>query len=69
MRKRLLRFVRSRKLARPPRAAGDRHNSSIKSNIRRLRDLLEGTRVVIETDQDSYRLAVPPGSVLVPPRP
>ncbi|HEY0483382.1 MAG TPA: hypothetical protein VGD37_37935 [Kofleriaceae bacterium] len=53
--------------------AGDyvplRHNSSIKSNVKRLRDLLQGTRVVIQTDQDGYRLVVPPGSVLVPPAP
>jgi hypothetical protein len=45
-----------------------RHGSSIKSSVRRLRDLLEGTRAVIQTDQHGYRLSVPPGSVLVPPR-
>jgi len=49
--------------------APDRHASSIKSNIRRLRDLLAGTRAVIQTEHDGYRLTLPPGSVVVPPRP
>jgi DNA-binding response OmpR family regulator len=49
--------------------APERHASSIKSNIRRLRDLLAGTRAVIQTEQDGYRLSLPPGSVIVPPRP
>ena len=44
-----------------------RHASSIKSNIRRLRDLLEGTRAAILADQDGYRLTLPPESVVVLP--
>lgn len=45
-----------------------RHGSSIKSSVRRLRDLLKGTRAVIQTDEHGYRLSVPHGTVLVPPR-
>jgi hypothetical protein len=44
-----------------------RHNSSLKSNIRRLRELLKGTRAVIQTEHHGYRLSVPPDSVLLPP--
>jgi DNA-binding winged helix-turn-helix (wHTH) protein len=44
-----------------------RHESSVKSNIRRLRELLAGTRVVIQTDRDGYRLSVPPDTVVVHP--
>jgi tetratricopeptide (TPR) repeat protein len=44
-----------------------RHESSVKSNIRRLRDLLGQTRLVIQTERDGYRLRVPPGTVVVPP--
>jgi DNA-binding winged helix-turn-helix (wHTH) protein/tetratricopeptide (TPR) repeat protein len=44
-----------------------RHESSVKSNIRRLRDLLGRTRLVIQTERDGYRLRVPSGTVVVPP--
>jgi DNA-binding winged helix-turn-helix (wHTH) protein len=44
-----------------------RQDSAVKSNIRRLRGLLEGTRLAIRADEDGYRLSIPPGSVIVPP--
>ena len=44
-----------------------RHDSSLRSNIRRLRDLLEDTRVVIQTEPDGYRLFLPPDTTIVPP--
>jgi hypothetical protein len=44
-----------------------RHESSVKSNIQRLRTLLDETRLTIHTERDGYRLSVPPGSVIVPP--
>jgi DNA-binding SARP family transcriptional activator len=46
-----------------------RHESSVKSNVRRLRELLAGTRVRIETERDGYRLVLPPGTVVVPSSP
>jgi hypothetical protein len=44
-----------------------RHESSLKSNIRRLRHLLAGTNAVIETAENGYRLRLPSGAVFVPP--
>ncbi|HEX3764426.1 MAG TPA: winged helix-turn-helix domain-containing protein [Kofleriaceae bacterium] len=44
-----------------------RHESSLKSNIRRLRHLLAGTDATIETTEDGYRLRLPPEAVFVPP--
>ena len=44
-----------------------RHESSLKSNIRRLRQLLAGTNAAIETSEDGYRLFLPAGALFVPP--
>jgi DNA-binding response OmpR family regulator len=44
-----------------------RHESSLKSNIRRLRDLLEGTGMTIETEAEGYRLLLPPSTLVVTP--
>jgi hypothetical protein len=44
-----------------------RHESSLKSNIRRLRHLLAGTNAVIETTENGYRLRLPSDAVFVPP--
>jgi DNA-binding winged helix-turn-helix (wHTH) protein len=44
-----------------------RHESALKSNIHRLRELLQQTRVIVETARDGYRLSVPPGTLVVPP--
>jgi DNA-binding response OmpR family regulator len=44
-----------------------RHESSLKSNIRRLRSLLIGTGAVLQSDGDGYRLHLPRGAVVIPP--
>jgi DNA-binding response OmpR family regulator len=45
-----------------------RHASSVKSNIRRLRELLDGTRAVLQTDIDGYSLALPANAVVITPK-
>lgn len=44
-----------------------RHESSLKSNVHRLRKLLAATDATIETIEDGYRLRLPPGVLFVPP--
>ena len=44
-----------------------RHESTLKSNIRRLRSLLAGTNVEVQNDSKGYRLLLPPGAVFIPP--
>jgi DNA-binding SARP family transcriptional activator len=44
-----------------------RHASSLHSNIRRLRHLLDGTRLTIQTEENGYRLEMPPSTVVVSP--
>jgi hypothetical protein len=46
-----------------------RHESTLKSNIRRLRSLLAGTNAEIINDSKGYRLLLPPGAVFIPPDP
>lgn len=45
-----------------------RHESSLKSNIRRLRELLEATSLSVVSADEGYRLSLPPGCVVVAPR-
>jgi DNA-binding response OmpR family regulator len=42
-----------------------RHASSVKSNIQRLRELLDGTHAVLQAEIDGYMLRLPPNTVLV----
>jgi DNA-binding response OmpR family regulator len=44
-----------------------RHASSLKSNIRRLRNVLTGTSAAIETCENGYRLCLPSGALFTPP--
>ncbi len=44
-----------------------RHESTLKSNIRRLRSLLAGTNAEVQNDSRGYRLLLPPGAVFIPP--
>lgn len=46
-----------------------RHDSSLKSSIRRLRSLLLGTGAAVEAVVDGYRLVLPPEATFVPPAP
>jgi tetratricopeptide (TPR) repeat protein len=44
-----------------------RHESTLKSSIRRLRSLLAGTDAEVISDHNGYRLMLPPGAVFIPP--
>lgn len=44
-----------------------RHESSLKSNIRRLRELLTGTGAALQSESDGYRMHLPRGAVVIPP--
>jgi len=44
-----------------------RHESTLKSNIRRLRSLLAGTHAEVQSDENGYRLLLPRGAVFLPP--
>src|SRR5262249_32982165 len=44
-----------------------RHESSLKSNVRRLRELLGVTRAIIQSDEEGYRLVLPEDATYIPP--